>query len=333
MPQSGALPLAILGTGRYVPSGGVDSTDFDARWSLPPGTIERECGVRRRYHASRREGSAFMGARAVEAALAAAGVAAADLDAVVSTSSVMQQAIPCLASHIQTELGLGRSGIPAFDVNATCLGFLAGLDLVAAGLAVDRYRTVAVVASEMASVGLDPDDRATAPLFGDGAAAVIVTRTPEGSTSRLLAAGLATYGEGGAACQLRMGGTAYPAHAALPHGGFFEMDGPALYRLARRYLPRFTRDLLARAGTTLDDLACVVPHQASGPALDHMVAALGLPEGRVVRILSEYGNQVAASLPHALHAARDAGQITRGDRVLLLGTGAGMAVGGAVLVY
>lgn len=333
MPHPGVLPVAVVGTGRYVPVTRVESSHFDARWGLAPGTIAAESGVQRRYHATRDETSAVMGARAVDAALTASGLAPSALDALVSVSSVMQQAIPCLAAHIQAALGLGASGIPAFDINATCLGFLAALDLVAGGLATGRYQTVAVVASEVASVGVDPDDRQTAPLFGDGAAAVILSCSPEGGASGLLASGLATYGDGHAACQLRDAGTAYPAGVPLPHGGYFEMDGRAVYRLARRYLPGFTTSLLHHAGLTMDQMACVVPHQASGLALDHMVEALGLPTERVVRILPEYGNQVAASLPHALHEAIAGGRVTRGDRVLLLGTGAGLAVGGAVLTY
>ena len=326
-------PIQIIGTGRFVPLQLVPSTFFDRRWELPAGSVEQECGVSERYRASPGETSAFMGAAALRQALNAAHLAPAALDCIVSTTAVMQQAIPCLAAQIQAEIGLGESGIPAFDINATCLSFLAGLDLIASAVATGRFNTVALVASEIPSVGLDPDNRLTAPLFGDGAAAVILTGAPAGSSSCLLAAQMATYGVGAEACRLRVGGTAYPAGAELPRSGHFEMDGRAAFRFARRFMPQFVATLLERARLRADDLDCVVPHQASGPAIAHMAAALELPEGKVVQILSRFGNQVAASLPNALHEAVVTQRIKRGDRVLLIGTGAGLAIGGAVLVY
>lgn len=330
-----AHPLAVqlLATGRYSPRQVVESAEFDRRWGLEAGTVERECGVARRHRVSPGETSASMGAAALRQALDSAGMPANALDCIISTTAVMQQAIPCLGARIQAELGLGESGIPAFDVNSTCLSFLTGLELAATAIATGRFRRVGLVASEIASVGLDPDDRATAPLFGDGAAAAILTATPDGASSCLLAADMATYGVAADACQLRAGGTAYPARAELPRNGFFEMDGRAVFRLARRHLPGFVERLLRRAQVPLHTLACVVPHQASGLAIDHMQAALGLPDAQVVRILPRFGNQVAASLPNGLHEAVTGGLLRRGDRVMLLGTGAGLALGGAVLVY
>lgn len=252
------LPVQVLATGRHLPRQVVESAEFDRRWGLPEGRTERECGVARRHRAGPGETSASMGAAALRQALHTAGMPADALDCVISTTAVMQQAIPCLAAQIQAELGLGESGIPAFDINATCLSFLTGLDLAAAAIAVGRFRTVGLVASEIASVGLDPDDRATAPLFGDGAAAAILTAAPEGSASCLLAADMATYGVAVQACQLRAGGTAFPARAELPRHGFFEMDGKAVFRLARRHLPGFVERLLRRAQVAPHELACVV---------------------------------------------------------------------------
>ena len=329
------LPVRILGTGVYRPREVIDSVAFDRRWQREPGWTERHCGVARRHRAAPDETSSWMGARAAESALAAAGVAGDELDAIVSACSVMEQAIPCLGVQIQQRMGLGASGIPAFDVNATCLGFVAALDLVACALATGRYRRVLIVSSEVASAGLDADDPTTAPLFGDGAAAVVLGRCPD-RASALLACRLATYGDGHELCQLRAGGTSLRvaddpvAHAA---GARFAMDGRGLYRLTRNHLPAFVERLLTAAGRGLDGLDCIVPHQASGQGLDHMVAALGMPPERVVRILPEVGNLVAASIPTALHHAIVDGRLRRGQHCLLLGTGAGLSLGGAVLRY
>lgn len=275
-----------------------------------------------------------MAAQAAREALADAGLQANDVDLIVSACSVMEQAIPCLGAQVQRALGLGASGIPAFDVNATCLSFVAALDVVASLLATGRYRRVLVVSSEQPSAGMNPDEPSTAALFGDGAAAAVLQRTPDGETSALLAGHFATYGEGSELCQIRGGGTRVHAQAGQPdwrRASWFEMDGRATYRLAARHFPAFLDTLLQRAGTSIDELACVVPHQASGKALEHLRRALGVPEEKLVHTLAERGNQVAASLPTALHHALRHGRARRGDRIALLGTGAGLSLGGLVL--
>lgn len=327
------LPLQILGTGCYLPRRVLRSDELDARWGRPTGTTEREVGVRQRHVAAADESSSFMAAQAAREALDDAGLRPDEVDLIVSACAVMEQAIPCLGAQVQRALGLGASGIPAFDINATCLSFVAALDTVASLLATGRYRRVLVVSSEQPSAGLNPDDPPTAALFGDGAAAAVVQRTPDGEASALLASHFATYGDGNEHCQIRGGGTrAHAAHATdLRRASWFEMDGRATYRLAARHFPGFLDHLMASAGTSLDDLACVVPHQASGEALRHLSRALGVPEARQVRTLAHLGNQVAASIPTALHHALREGRAGRGERIALLGTGAGLSLGGMVL--
>lgn len=333
MPLS-PLPLQILGTGCYLPRHVLHSHELDVRWGRAPGTTEREVGVRQRHVATQEETSSFMAAQAAREALDEARLRPDELDLIVSACAVMEQAIPCLGAQVQRALGLGASGIPAFDINATCLSFVFALDTVANLLATGRYRRVLIVSSEMPSAGLNPDDPQTAALFGDGAAAAVVQRTPDGETAAVLASHFATYGEGSEHCQTRGGGTR--VHAAtdqpdLRRASWFEMDGRATYRLAARHFPGFLDTLMTRAGTPLDELACVVPHQASGEALRHLSRALGVPQGRQVRTLAEMGNQVAASIPTALHRALRDGRAHRGDRIALLGTGAGLSLGGMVL--
>ncbi|MGO3127662.1 MAG: 3-oxoacyl-[acyl-carrier-protein] synthase III C-terminal domain-containing protein [Luteimonas sp.] len=328
--------LRILGSGCHHPAQRVASTAFDARLGLTPGSSEAATGVAMRGVAADDETASWMAARAAEAALQAAGIEGSALDAIVSTCAVMEQPIPCQAALVQRALGLGGSGIPAFDINATCLGFLVALDLIHASIAAGRYRRVLVVASEVPSRGLRADDPVTAPLFGDGAAAVVLGAAAPGEDSALLAWRMETFADGADACRIRGGGTRIaPGDPRNDDRDAyrFEMDGPATFRMAGRRLPRLLTRLLESAGLALGDLDCIVPHQASGGGLDRIVQALRLPEARTVRILGEHGNQVAASLPHALHHAIAAGRMQRGQTCLLLGTGAGLSVGGAVLRY
>lgn len=329
-----AIPLRILGTGEYVPSRRVPSEDFDRRWGKPAGWTRRHVGIDCRYYAGIEETASFMAARAANEALRRAGLKADGVDAIISVGSVPEQAIPCTAALVQRQLGLSASAIPAFDINATCLGFLVALDLVAGAFATGRFRRVLLVAGEVASAGLDWDDTDTAALFGDGAAAVVLEGGRAATDACLLATHMETHSDGAAFCQVRAGGTRVRLEdgvEAYAEASKFEMSGKATYRLAAQRLPDFMRRLFARAGVPVEELRKLVPHQASAKALDHLEVALRLPPGALVRILADHGNQMAASIPLALHHAIDRGDLRPGDRFAMVGSGAGLSFAGAVL--
>lgn len=333
--ETSEIPVRIAGTGDYVPSRPVHSGEFDERWGKPAGWTEERTGITRRFFASADETSSFMGAEAARAALKAAGISARDLDCIVFTACVSEQAIPCTAVLIHRRLGLDGTGVPAFDVNATCLGFMMAFDMMTDAIATGRYRRVLIVSSEIASVGLNWEDPETAPLFGDGAAAVVLEGASDHS-SALLARHAQTFSEGADLCQVRSGGTRIRVREQLQHfldGACFEMSGRETYRLAARVLPQFLRSLLTRARVEVPNIACWIPHQASSKALAHLQATLTLPAERVTRIIRERGNQIAASLPSTLHHAITCGRVKRGDLVALVGAGAGLSLGGAILRY
>ena len=330
------LPIRILGTGEHVPGNRVTSQALDRRWGKPEGWTARHSGIRHRNFAADGETTSSMAAAAATAALSAAGMEAAELDCIVCACSVAEQAIPCTAVLVQRRLGLQDSGIAAFDVNATCLSFLAAWDMLAAAITVGRYRRVLLVSSEVASAGLPWHDPATAMLFGDGAGAVVLGRAGEGDDSGVLASHFQTFSAGAELCQVRSGGTRVrPADgmAAFLEGACFEMRGPATYRMAAQRLPAFLQQLFERANVALERLACIVPHQASAKGLAHLEAALRLPADLLVRILPERGNQLAASIPIALHHAIAGGRMKRGQLLALVGSGAGLSFGGTVLRY
>lgn len=223
----------------------------------------------------------------------------------------MEQPIPGTACLIQRRLGLGGSGIPAFDVNAICLSFLVALEVVSLGMAARRWRRALIVSADIASAGLDFDDPEASVIFGDGAAAVAVEAGDNGSA--ILGYRLETYGDGATLCQLEAGGTRLRPEADLDAflaGGRFRMDGPGVFKATARRFPAFTAKLLETCG----------------------VALPGAGE-RVVDIFADHGNQIAASLPSALHAAIASGRLQRGDLALLVGTAAGVSLGGAVIRY
>lgn len=331
------LPVRILGVGVHEPGRLVTSAEVDLRLGKASGWSERTTGVRVRRYAAADAGetASLMGESAARRALAMAGLPPEGLSAVLGACGVMEQPIPGTSVLIHRRLGLGDSGTPAFDVNASCLGFLPALQIAAMHIACGLWSRVLVVGSDLASAALDLDDPSTAPLFGDGAAAVVLGSTAAEHSSALLACRFETYSEGADAAWLGAGGSRLPARdlEALLAEAAFRMDGPAAYRLVAPRMPRMLDALLADAETRLDDVSWIVPHQASGRALDLMVGRLGLRPERVVRTIQDHGNQVAASLPFALASAILDGRVQRGHRVLLLGSGAGVSLAGAVLTY
>src|SRR5688572_23706618 len=207
------LPLKIVGVGRYLPERVVPSSEVETLCGLPAGWIERRSGVRERRWVSG-ETNASMGAAAAREAVAAAGLALTDIDLILNASGTPEQAIPDGGPLIQRQLGLGASGIASLSVHATCLSFLAALDMSANLLATGRYHNILIVSAEIGSVGINVREPESASLMGDAAAAVVVTRTLEGESACLLAARLETYGDGADLTAIRGGGSRrHPNHA------------------------------------------------------------------------------------------------------------------------
>ena len=276
----------------------------------------------------------MMAAEAGRRALAASGWEAGDFDVLIGACGVMEQPIPGVSVMVQQALGLGGSGIMAFDVNQTCLSFLTALDVAAMGFLAGRWRRALIVSSDIASAGLDMAAPHASAIFGDGAAAVCLERTEDHLGPALLARRFETYGEGRDLCSLRSGGTRIrveEGYEALVAGARFEMDAFAIFKAAARRLPPLIDQTLDEAGLTRETVDLIIPHQASRPGVDHVKKLMGGDPGRVVDIFDDHGNQIAASLPTALVHAHDTGRLPPGATVLLLGTAAGISAAAMVV--
>lgn len=329
------LPVRVLGTGVHEPSLVVTSADLDARHGRLPGTSAARSGVHSRRWAGPEETSSSMAAVAVAQALAAAGLDVADLDALIVSAVAPEQPMPTTAVLTLAALGAPSGRCEAFDVNASCVGFLTGFGVAAAGIATGRWGRVAVVATELASRGLDHGEVEGSALFGDGAAAVVLGAAGPGESSSVLAARSATWPEAWRACRIEAGGTRWNVVTPPPDPSayLFRMDGAVLLRHVARTVPAFLRDVERRAGISPDDVDVLVPHQASGVGLRYLRERTGVRGDAVVDVLADHGNQVSASVPTALHHAVATGRLRRGDTALLLGTGAGLTVSAVVLEY
>ncbi|MDX8430560.1 MAG: 3-oxoacyl-[acyl-carrier-protein] synthase III C-terminal domain-containing protein [Candidatus Algichlamydia australiensis] len=327
------INIELIGVGKYLPSRKVAASGIDNTLKTKLGWSLNATGVKYRFF-SDGETSSEMGAKAINEAIKNTNISKFDFDALVSVGGTTQQPIPCTASLIAAQLGL-RKGLIAFDVNATCLGFLVALDLLAKQISLGCYNRVALVASEIASEGLNWQQKESAALFGDGAAAVIIGPGKKGG-SKIIASHFETYSEGVEFCQIRGGSAKLHAkyHSKENSSEYlFDMHGSSLFKLVMKKLPSFLKDLLAQANLALSDIDLVIPHQASLSALTLLRKRLGLSEKKFFINVHEHGNIISASIPLALHDALNQDRIQRGNKVLLLGSSAGVSLGGVVLEY
>ena len=330
------LEIAILGTGHAVPNQVVTSNELDERLSHPLGTIRRVSGVHQRHFASADDNAALLAAQACRKALSAAKLNLSEIDCLVAASGTMDQGMPSNAALIHRELGLAPARTVALDVNMSCLSFLAAFDTFSWLIAAGRYRRILIVSADIASCGLNWQVLESSAIFGDGAAAAVLGRSPQGSESRILASELMSISEGAELCQIPAGGSRFhPSRIdqELHPLALFQMDGKRLFKLAAQYVPELIKSLLKSAQLQSEKLDWIVPHQASHLALSHLRKRLGFESERIINIFPKYGNQVAASLPTALDIAIQDGRIQRGDKLLLIGSGAGLSIGGMILEY
>jgi 3-oxoacyl-[acyl-carrier-protein] synthase III len=202
---------------------------------------------------------------------------------------------------------------------------------VLAGFALGRWQRALVFTADIASAALNFNHHESSVIFGDGATAFALQAQ---GVHELRSVRFETFGNGADLCALEAGGTRLRPHEDLD--GFlaaahFRMDGPGVFRAVGRRFPRFMDRLLGDAGVAASDIDTIVPHQASAPALEHLKRALPGGRDRTVDIFAEHGNQIATSLPHALHVARQRGLDRAGSHTLLVGSSAGVSLGGAVI--
>lgn len=328
------LAVKIAGSGWYLPERRVSNAELAEQMGTSAGWIERVTGIQERRYVTG-ETSLSMGVEASRMALVDAGLQIGDLDAIISAAAAPVQAIPCTASLLQRELHAPEGVSACFDLNATCLGFLFALQTAAHLVAAGAYRNILICCSEVASSSLNPQERESMVLFGDAAAAVIISRNTSDEKSALWHAQFETHSSGADLTQILGGGTLHhPNHPATrPEMNLFHMSGPAVFKQGSLLIQPFLARFFSNLGWTPEQIDAVVPHQASRHAVEQLTKRLGFTGDQVVLNLARRGNCISASIPLAFSEAAHAGRIQRGDRVLLVGTGAGLTLGALALTY
>ncbi|MEV1010237.1 ketoacyl-ACP synthase III [Streptomyces sp. NPDC049881] len=328
--------IGILGTGSYLPSVVVTNEEIARGAGVTDEWITRKTGIRERRRAEEQQATSDLAAAAADRALRQAGVRPDQVAYIVLATSTPDQPQPPTASFVQHLIG--ASNAAAFDVNAVCSGFVYALSLVERVLRADpesEGRYGLVIGADIYSRILDYSDRKTAILFGDGAGAVVLGRTPEGDRSGILSTSLISRGDQHRLIGVPAGGSRLPASTDTVEQGshFFQMDGRGVRSFVHENLPKAVHGLLRSSGVAPEDVRHFVPHQANGVMLREVWPDLELVNATLQLTLELHGNTGAASVPVALDEIHRRGELAEGDTVLLSAFGGGMAVGSALVSW
>lgn len=313
----------IVGTGRALPGAPVTNADLAKRLAqsgveTSDEWIRDRTGIAQRHIAADDVNSSDLAAEAGAKALAAAGIAPADVDLVIVATSTPDMIFPSTACLVQKKLGI--SGSPAFDVQAVCSGFVYAMSTADLYIKAGKAKNALVIGAEVFSRIMDWSDRTTCVLFGDGAGAVVLKAD---STPGILGHRLHARGE--YENILRTPGMIY--NGQITGHPFLTMDGQAVFKLAVQVLESVAREVLDDVGMQVSDIDWLIPHQANIRILQATAKRLGIDESKVVVTVDQQANTSAASVPIALDVAVRDGRIQPGQRIMLQGVGGGFTWG------
>lgn len=326
----------MTGIGGWLPPDVVTNEQLSQRMDTSDEWIRTRTGISERRVVSPGISTVDLAVEAGLRALKSAQQSA--VDAVVVATTSPERLCPAAGPEVASRLGL--TGIAAYDIASACSGFLYGLatanGLVESGVA----DSVLLIGAEAFTTLVNPDDRTTAPIFGDGAAAVVLRR---GGAEELGALGRIDLGSDGELADLLMipagGSRQRSASGGLGHGEvrhedwYLRMEGRALFREAVTRMADSSRAVLDRTGWSVDDIDHYIAHQANIRIVQAVADELGVPEEKVATNIAEVGNTLAASVPLLLIDTALQGRLRPGDRVVLSAFGAGLSWGSATLTW
>jgi len=319
---SAALPArtlrtaAVAGIGVALPERIVPNTEFFEQLGVGSEWIEQRTGIHARRYAAPGQRVSDLAASAGRMALKDAGLAAGEIDMVLVATLASDEITPSTAPLVAHELGM--TNVAALDVGAACAGAIGALALATSCVESARARNVLVIAAEILSRFIDYEDRRTAPLFGDGAGAFVVSADADGEIGPFVLGS-----DGSVADTIRV----------TRARGVLEMEGHETFLQAVKRMSSSTVEVLARADLELADIDLFVYHQANGRILSAVADRLGVPHERVFDCIADVGNTSAASVPLALAEAVRRGELKPGARVVLGAVGAGLVWGATVLTW
>jgi 3-oxoacyl-[acyl-carrier-protein] synthase-3 len=320
----------ILGCGSYLPERVLSNDELAAQIETSNDWIVTRTGIQRRHIAAEGEFTSDLAAEAARRALAHAGIGAEAVDLIVVATSTPDDTFPATATQVQAKLGLTTGA--AFDVQAVCSGFVFALAVADNFIRAGQAETALVIGAETYSRILDWDDRGTCVLFGDGAGAVVVSRTTE-------LAGPARNGQPPAILSTHLHSDGRHRDILYVDGGpsrtgtvgKLRMSGREVFRHAVSCLAQVAEEALAANGLAIADVDWLIPHQANKRILEGVAKKLSVPTERVISTVEIHANTSAASIPLALDLAVRDGRIASGDLILFEAIGGGLTWGAALV--
>ena len=313
----------IVGTGSYLPEKVLTNDDLSKMVDTSDEWIFTRTGIKERHIAADDECTSDLAVKAVEKALENAGLKVEEVDLLIVATITPDLVFPSTACLVQKKLGMKNA--VAFDIQAACSGFVFGLTMADGMIKSGVYKNAVIVGAETLSRIMDWNDRTTCVLFGDGAGAAVLRATNEKK-------GILSYSiksDGDYVDILKATG----GPSATQTSGFIFMEGKEVFKLAVSRMPEISKEVVEKAGCSISDVDCFIPHQANIRIIDAALKNLDIPEEKVVKSIQYHGNISSACIPLALDIACKNGQLKKGDNVLLTAMGAGFTWGSVFLKF
>jgi len=328
---SNTLKSAILGIGMGVPSKILTNFDLEKMVDTSDEWITERTGIKERRILEDGENISKYAIKASLEALERAKVSPEEIKLIICTTLTPDYLIPSLSALVQNEIKANHAG--AFDLSATCSGFIYGLAVADQFIKNNPDWKILVIGAEALSRKTNWEDRTTCVLFGDGAGAVVVGRSPEPEKRGIIDFILRTDGSQWHLLTLKGGGSCFPPFdKRLPKEEYYiKMQGREVFKIAVKMMEKVSVELLERNDLTAEDIKLFIPHQANLRIIEYLRERLNLPKEKVYVNIHKYGNTSAASIPLALYEAELEGKLQKGDLILLVAFGGGFTFGGALL--
>lgn len=307
--------VTIKGVGSYLPKKIVTNFDIEKKIDTSDNWIFSKLGIKERRIVEN-ETPSDMGMIAAEEALKDALLSKEDVDMIIVATSSPEQISPATSCIIHNKMKI-KKNTPSFDINAVCSGFVYAITIGASFISSGMYKNVLVIATEAYSKITNWDDR-NSVFFGDGAGAVVLSKSEKGWITSALEAN----GEGTGMTGFR-----------LPLSEKFIMNGKEVWDQAIKVLPTSIKNLLKISDTSIEDIKMIVPHQPSINILKIIASELNFPFNKVKTVMNKYANIAGASIPIALHEAIKEGQIKKGDKFIMSAVGSGWTWGSILINY
>lgn len=327
-----APSIIFQGLGSYTPSKILHNNDLAKIVETSDEWIRTRTGIVERRIAAPHETTSSMAVEAAKKAIVNSGIKKEDIDLLIVATMTPDNPFPSTACLVQAQLGLNP--ITAFDISAACSGFLYTLETATHMLRGGNYRNALIIGSEKISSILDWQDRTTCVLFGDGAGAVVLSKSDKPGIG-VIQTQLGSDGNFANLLYMPGGGCALPAskESLEARNHYLKMNGKELFKHAVRWMEQSCLKILEEHNLSIDQIDCVIPHQANTRIIEAIAERLGIPMERFFVNIDTYGNTSAASIPLALYEAHEKGRIRSGNNILLVAFGAGLTWGTSLIKW